>query len=335
MPRWRHLVPWIACVAVAAISSWALQQPPPAAPWLAVTAPGEATAGAPFVVRVRLRARLLLSTTPELRLGVDLHGSTLQHESRGWLGSAPPQGIAGAEAELTFAVPVPLATEPGFAHAVIYASPTGAWQDRVAVANSVDVPLRDPHANTTAPTHRKLHVYDPGSLAPIARRDQAPVRSVLALGWLAVAIAWWRRRSRHPATRRIATVLCGTAAAAATWELLPLERWLGRGARDVTFAWHWYERRVGYQHAFTVAVLVAAAALVMWAWRSSTDLAQRLAVTGITLHGTVTLASFLSLHAVDAMLAVPLGPVPVLQAVQLAALSVALLGVFRGRRDPA
>jgi len=127
---------------------------------------------------------------------------------------------------------------------------------------------------------------------------------------------------------RAASVLAALALAASVGHIFSAGSALAGAVRSFVIAHGWYELRYGYQQILTLAALFAAGALVIMAWKRMRTVPLRLGIAGLGLYAAVTLAALVSMHEMDALLAVPLLSVPLLQVVQLSAVALALLGAL-------
>lgn len=318
----RTVLPWLSLAMACGLTWWVLHRPPPAAKWLEAEAPPAAAAGEAFPARLRI-VRLPPGIPPDpLQVSVHLHARSLWG---GWhyVAEAKPQPMVAGR-WLRFDVPVPPDVDLYRAFVLVFLSPDGQWDNRVYYMRSRIFRVH-PAALGTPKQMKPLVFLDRGPVYPPPRVDSAAARFAIALGWLACALAWWRRmRPLH----RAASVLAALALAASVGHIFSAGSALAGAVRSFVIAHGWYELRYGYQQILTLAALFAAGALVIMAWKRMRTVPLRLGIAGLGLYAAVTLAALVSMHEMDALLAVPLLSVPLLQVVQLSAVALALLGAL-------
>lgn len=329
------LVP--ALLVLAATAWFTLLRPRAPATLLRVEAPPYAVVGQRLPIRVRLNA-----PEPGTRLGVDLHWATAHREPRGFLSHSPAQRVEGQESTYTFELPASAQDGIGYVYAIVFLSPSGRWEDRIATATSVPIPVRT--AGVLA-GFEPIAVYDLTiAAAPLAAAVPALRRSIAGL-WLLSSIGfWWRRRRAAGSRGEVADAgrsraggLALACLAAAVWEVSNVAAWLGRHARSAALEHHLYFERSGPQQGLTLALLVAAVAGILWTLRRSPARTTDLAAAVLWLYAGISLASLLSFHQTDRLLASAVFTVPVVQVakltIALATLALALAPALRDARS--
>ncbi len=328
MTSWRSLVPLLMLGVLGVLLWLGLNRPPPRATWLTLEVARMAIMGKPYRIRVTLPQAVPAPADGELKLVVDVRWRNARYQDRGGLATTDARVIAPTGQPMDFAVPIP--AQPGLATISfnIYLTPTGRWVDRVRSAQAGDIrvlPTGSTGADIRLVELRPTPIVnDPGGVP----EEPLPARFAIAGSWILFSILWgrWRGNDRGGRSLVIAT------AAAAAWELLPFEAWLGLHARAFAVAHGWYELRGPLQKVLTVAIVLGAAALVTAFWRHTRDRALRLAGCGFLAYVALTIVSFLSQHAVDAWLGLRLLDATVLQLLQLTAVFVAIAGAAVTRR---
>ena len=319
------------------LCTWFVFRPSqPQAAWITVEAQRTATIGQPLLLRVTTNSK-----TPEGILAVDLHWSNARREYRGVLSGATSQRVKAGKTTLTYYLPVPPRKDMAFVRAIIYTGPTRRWDTRTAAATSepiwiVSTKERSPQDDEL----RRLAVYDQKPSPSAIRQDSPTIQAAIAILWMAGMALWWRRGASSPEpgsnglkstawfSDRSAALACLVAA---TWEALPIEERLGQWARAYAVDHGWYGDRAAYQLVFTCVIVMGAAGLSAIAWIRNRDWAHRFTWLGLGAYSGLTLASLLSLHQVDALLAKTVLSLSALQCGQLAAASIAILGCWLAR----
>jgi hypothetical protein len=318
----RKSLPWFALLAACVLAWWALHRPPPAATWLEAAAPAAAGTGQPFPARIRILRRPPGIPHGPLVVSVHLHGRSVWG-AWNYVIEAESQPMALGR-WLYFDVPVPADADLYKAFLLVFLSPSGEWADRVYYMRSRIFRVH-PGELGTPEGMQPLKFFDRGPVNPAARVDSEPARLAISVGWLACALAWWRRM--RPAYRA-ASLLAALALAASVSEILSAGSALAGAVRSLVIAHGWYALRYGYQQILTFAILFLGGALVILGWQRIRATPLRLGVAGLGLYAAVTLAALVSMHEMDAVLSTPLLSVPLLQILQLAAVSLALLGAL-------
>jgi len=308
----------------------------PQAEWLTVEAQRTVTIGQPLVLRVTTNA-----TTPAGILAVDLHWSNARRESRGMLSGATSQRVNPGKTTLTYYLPVPPRKDMAYVRAIIYTGPTRRWDTRTAAATSdpiwiVSTKERSPQDDEL----RRLAVYDQKPSPSAIRQDSPTVQAVIAILWMVGVVRWWQRGtgflkpgSHDPKSStwfsdRSAALACLVAA---TWEALPIEERFGQWARAYAVDHGWYGDRAPYQLVLTCAIVMGAAGLSAIAWIRNRDWSHRFTWLGLGAYAGLTLASLLSLHQVDTLLAKTVLTLSALQCGQVSAAAIAIVGCSLAR----
>jgi hypothetical protein len=332
------LLSLIAIVGIAAGIWHLLQQRPPAATWLRVTAPRQADAGTDYPIQVVVESAEIPTASSPLQLCVDLHGYTRRHEWRNCISSGTPQPLARDGAVQEFKLAVPHRPDLRYVAIVAYLSPTGQWNDHQTVASSLEIWYRPEPTGATLTAMPLIAMYPHVPGAPIERHDVLTASIVIALGWIfCTATAWRVNRLQAMPTARRHRLLPIAATLAALWEFLPLERLLGYLARSIVVGLHLYNMRMGFQRIATTIVATVAIAIVIRALLRAENPGLRLQIVGLTVYAGVTAAGFLSLHLVDAVFAREFASMPVMQWVQLVGMLLAASGAalnLRAARVP-
>jgi len=327
-----RLLPWFTILGVSGIAWWGVQQPEQAATWIQVDAPEQAVVSEDFPVRIRLAPDQFSWAEQPMLLGVHLHGLTSRRRWRGFVSAASPQTIETRDAVFQFNPVIPEDKTSGFVFLLAYVSPTGRWEDRVAAVASDEIPVLA-EVTREATDQQPLPVFDRISDQPKIRRDAAPIRVVLAFGWLACGWILCRPSTGTLTWGYARRILLLSAVIVGLWELLPVERVFGERARAFATAHDLYDGRRSFQKTLTVAIVFVAGGLTVAALQRIRNNGLRLLLIGLALHVGVTSTSFLSHHRIDAILGINIVSVPLIQFLQLGALILALLGATNVRRQ--
>lgn len=297
------LLPLGLLLLIAAIGSGLLRTER-SATWLHAEAPPHAIAGQTLPIRVTLAM-----PTSKTHLGVDLHWATSRREPRGFLSTSPARPVDRREAIYTFELPVPPRDDLGYVSAILFESSSGRWEDRTRVAQTALIPIRTSGAPGSA---ERIPVYELESEVVASAASSPTLRLAIAVLWLLCAIVLGRRRPYAGAGW-----LAVACAAAAIWELSNAELSLARLARAAALEYRLYYERFWLQEAATIAILVAAAALLGSLFLRSPARRLRLLRAALWLYAAVSLAGLVSLHEADRLLALPVLSVPLAQVAKL------------------
>ena len=279
----------------------------PPASWLRVEAPPHAIASQMLPVRVSVDA------PEDTLLGVDLHWATTRREPRGLLSTRPRQRVDGGESTSTFELPVADPGELGHVSIILFLSPSGRWEDRSAAAATSLIPVR---------TSGVLEPLAPISAYDLAR-EEGPIvtalpllRHTIAVLWVLSGISLWRARVRGTAGWLALACLAATA-----WEVSNVENALAGAVRAAALEHRLYYERFWLQTGVTFAIVAATAAMIAWTLRRSRVGTTALVRAALCLYAGISVASLVSLHGTDRMLAWPIFSVP---SAQIAKLGVAI-----------
>ena len=329
MPSTRKLSLFLALLSCGVGAWFWLNAPGETAAWLKVEGPRIAVVGQPFVLRITTN-----SATPAGVLSADLHWSTTRHENRRFLSQGIAQPVEARGATLIFPVAVPTREDLGYVRAVVYIGPTSRWQERIEAATSEFISVVSVAAAARGGAEsREIAMFDQRPDPAPFRQDSRFAQALIATFWAAAALWWWERRKTPPglgdgdgaATQnwRVPASFCFGAA---VWEALPLEGIIGEWARAFAINHRWYDERVGFQVVITSLIIVAAFGLIAAMWARNRNGASRCVWLGLGCYAGVSLASLVSLHKVDAVLAATIRGISVLQWVQVAAAMLAVGG---------
>jgi hypothetical protein len=281
--------------------------PAPPAAWLRVEAPPTAIAGQTFPVQV------IVDAPEDDWIAIDLHWASTRREPRGFLSEGPRQRVDGRASAYTFELPVAVPDDLGHVSVVIFLSPTGRWDDRTAAATTAFVPVQTrgaPEPLAPLPAYDLVRVE-----GPIAT-PSSWLRHTLGVLWLASGILLWRGRRRG--------ALAGLAVAcllAALWELSNAEGALAAAVRTAAFAHRLYYERSWLQDGITLGIVAATVAGMVWTLAQPSAHRAPFVRAALVLYAGIALASLVSLHATDRLLAWPVASIPF---AQLAKLAIAL-----------
>lgn len=322
MTRLRSLL-LTAAVALLAAVLLALVLRGRAATWMTLDAPGSARPGTMFEATVHLAA-------PEAEAGsfitFDLHGRDRANDPVGYVVGGQPQRIEPDKQAYSFSLPIPDSDDLKSVHAVIYLSRTAQWRSRYRVGRSI--PLAVVRSSETIGAG-DLRTYDATDEPPIEVPHPPLHRGLVAAGWLVCALLAWRRRAlagSHGSPRWLPLVFVLFAALEASDVLGQI----AEAARIVARARGWYDERRGLQLLATFAIVCGMAALATLAVRRSRARTSAAILLGSALFLTIEAAGTLSLHELDRVLAMPLGPVVVDTAVRGLAAALVLGGLLSG-----
>jgi hypothetical protein len=315
-PRRIYLV--VALAAVGAITWFGLHRPPEPATWCTLEASPQAVVGQQFTVRVRL-----LEPISDNRLAVDLHWASSPSEHRRVL-LASPAGIKPDSAGIVdVAFALPTRSDLHFVQPVLYLAPDGRWRDRVRAASTALIPVQQV---TESPVNENatlvpVHAMEVGGPPQPTPDEPWIVRGTLALLGVLGAVACWHRR-RHPGAKPL---LAGCVAAV-IWELTSVERALGFALRMLALEYHVYWGRGPIQLVLTTLITMATTAAAARTLMRPQSPGWRVAWLGFWSYAGLSLASFLSLHEVDALLGTQLMGLTLGQLAQFVALAATGIG---------
>ena len=315
-----RVIPAIAVALVAAVAFLVFRSEPEAA-WLRVDAPSVIVAGEPFIATVTL-----LEPADGAFLELDLHGETARRKPLRVVAPGAAQVVAGGQRSFDFTLVLRERADVARVHAIVYLSRSGRWSDafRVARSDSLDVVRGAPRAADLVA--RPLRVRDQKDSPTIQIVDPAILRAVVAALWLAAAGLAAFAASRRPtpgSTAGVFVVLCLVLAA---WEALAAGTWMADQVRALARAAGVYEQRRIVQQVTTVALVGVVGLLAAVGVRRASRPLPALALAGMALYGTVSLAEMFSLHEVDQLLAAPIGAWPLAGVLRLAGAGAAVAG---------
>lgn len=316
-------------IALSGATVWWLSRPPPAAAWLEVTAPRAYDPDRPYVVRVRIADARFNTAAESIAVAVHLHGLDRYREGLGFLATAGSQPLPPDQAQLDFAFAPISRPEAQFVFLLVFISPTGRWDDRIAASSSELISIRS--SPERAGQTENIAMYDRADSSRSRAADSRFVQVALAIGFLLgftlITITSARGRSGSPVPLRLISLWLLLAAA---WELLPVGSAFAEQVRTFANEQHWYPWRHGLQRIVTAGI-IAATATILWLMASRVrPRHQSIILCGLTAYSAVAAARFVSLHGVDSLLHQPIAGIPIGQILKLAA----LLLVFGGAVMP-
>jgi hypothetical protein len=320
----------IVLVVVAAAMWWVLDRSEPRATWLRVEAPRRAVAGQSLPMRVHL-APLAEPT----RVCADLHWGTARDRTMGYLAGGGSKAVGKKGGTFDFEILVRPANELRFVTGIIFLSRTGSWGDHTLVAATEVIPVSSNTVDEVEMRLESLRLLPPGDSSTGPRRPAAFPRFLIALLFLAAAVAAWRisQTSEGPAPelgRRWWQIFAVLLALACLWELSGLEGWLGAHARAMARAGDLYYPRAALQKIVISGVIAATVVFLIFLWRARSSRRLLLAVFGLYLG--ITAVNLVSLHAIDRIADLSWHGVSLLQALKLACAAMTLQGIRRARR---
>lgn len=320
MPALRtRVVATIVATFVAAVAVFVFRGEPDAT-WLRLDAPAAVVAGEPFVVTVTL-----LEPAGGAFLGVDLHATGASGAPVRVVAAGQAQAVAGTQRTFRFALVLRDApTDVARVHAIVFLSRSAQWQDafRVARSDALAVVGSSPRAGDGVA--RPLRVHDPEDAAAIGIATEPLVRAAISALWLGAAIVsvrTWRRWTPGASAAGFVAVCVALAA----WEALAAGPWLSDHARPLARAAGLYEGRRIAQQLATIALAGGIGVLALVALRRAQWL-PGLALAGIALYAVVAMAHVFSLHEIDRLLAIGIGPWPLADLLRLAGAGAAVVG---------
>ncbi len=313
-----------------ALAVGSLRQPARAT-WLVVEAPAHGQIDHVLPIRVTVRTQL---TGGFLRL--DLHWKDTHRESRGFLSLSPPQAIQEVGHAYSFDMPLPNRPHLGSVHGVIWAGETDNWDDRAWSVTTESIPVFP--GEQRLGSWRVLQVFEP------ERPSFVPSVST-AFGWL-VGCFWigsgliWVRRPWAPAVRlesrserligRTIALLC---LGAAVWECGQFDFRIAHAARAISVAHDSYQRRHFAQTLVTFILSVGLLCLLIASIRSEVLRGQATTLFGLTSLVGIAGGTAISLHGVDLLANVVLGPVPIVHWLKLCTAALTCCEAVRQARS--
>lgn len=283
--------------------------------WLQVEAPRHAVPERSLPLRVTLH-----SPPRDGWLIVDLHGLSARREPLGFLVHAGSQRTDREIWTYEFDTPVVAKAELGYVLAIVYLSPSGHWQDRIATAATEPIPIR---RSGEAGELQPVPTYDPQPWIVPEQDPSLALRASIGVLWLLSGILVWRTGSQG---------LALACVAAGLWELSGMEARLLGVARSLAREHRLYYERHALQELVTFAVLLGAAAFAAWRLRSMRARGSDALKAALGLYAVLSLASLSSWHEADRLLAAPVLSIPLVQLAQLATALVALVLARRTQR---
>lgn len=331
-PTRRPLVALLLTGACAILVVLGLGRLPDQPTWLSLTLPARAVLHSNFTAQITLRK-------PHTGfVGFELLWHDRQRAYQGRLPAPPVQRVHPGQADYEFTIPVTPVPGLRFVSGLVFLSPTGLWEDRTAVAvtgyyqplttptdtNGVPWPRRTTHAHFP----RSPEFYPPPSRT--ARTLTAALFMAAAASMALVLVTTRRHRSRsasgEPAGGVVLLIVIQLACGA--WEQLEIGERLANRVREAMQVHGVYKERHTAQQPLTGLALAAGSAC-MWALlRSRMPGTLRTTAAGCAAYGAIAVLSAISLHAVDVLSLVRLGPFPAVQALELGAAATALLGTL-------
>lgn len=304
---------------VAAGTWWLLTLPKPPADWLRVEAPSRIAPGETVTLRVTP-----LGLESGLFLNLDLHGTTDQHRLLRVVGHGRPQQMGATGQTLEFRIAVSTRPDLADVHAIIYASPSGGWTDRVRVAKSEPIPIKV--AGTSNGQLHPLRTHEHTPDPEVARVELYSLRWLLVMLWLigAGALAARLRNSVPGVKRGGALALIAACLAIVLSEIFRFETVASELARQFARQYGFYDGRLLPQQIAIVVTIIVVTSLAFFVLLKARN---RRLVLGLLAHAAIATAAILSPHETDRLLYTTIGGTPVEQLAKLAAVSLSLWGL--------
>ena len=318
----------IALVLVA--GGWMIRSKPPSS-WVSVETDGDAFAGRPLRIRVKVPP----PRAAEQMLVVDLHWVDRRREPQGYLSGSAPSSVPAKGGSLEFRVPVPSDERLGYVFAVIYAGPTGLWRDRVRSAYTDPVAVYPPPRPSLVPDlWLRWNAHDPVLTEESPRAPSRLAQWLGALTWLVAATLCLRQRHARKDTcapveqRPRILVFCAIGCvAAACWELASADVLVSETARQLAARTHLYHERETPQMVATVAVLGGASLLVLRVVEHArAPRGIRWMLLGLAMFSALSAVAAISHHVIDRIAYAVWWGVPAMQWMKIASGGLALAG---------
>ncbi len=315
---------WILLAAVAvscALLFWnAVREPYPQASWIAVESPRFAVANGTLPMRVTL--------APSAQSGwleTELNGSDSRQRPHGTLSSLPAQWVGTNGGTFLLEFPIPARTNLARVNAQLYLTPTHRWSDRVWNVETSDLRVCDPPS--AADDHWKpLHTFAPVEDPEIRPKETSWARWLTAAIW--VVFAWRAACIPTSAFGRFSAVLAALGIAFALLECTGADLALAGALRSFARGHQLYEERRIFQQAAIVAGVCIVAAGTSWFIRQLREHHRAPILTAMGLFVLFSLATVFSLHETDRVLALQLGPLPLVQWMKLLGAAGASLAIL-------
>jgi hypothetical protein len=321
----KRMGPWLAAVAcaLAAVLAFSLIMLAPRRElWLRVRAPSAASLGRPYVLSLRL-------STPVSGtfLHADIHGRTRDGRDMGFIAQAPVQSVREGIHDYEFHIMVPQDGELAAVIGIIYLSASGTWDTRLSQTR-LD-PARIQATADPLPAPRPQVPHSVSEAAPRVRADYGPLRGFQCLVWLAASLASFFSKGRKGKRAMGAGAACACAAA---WTVLRPDLAISAALRAALAASGGYSARHPSQTLAALAVIALWAGFLAYSAILGAGKAEagagslfRIGYSGFV---GVQALRIVSIHELDAFLAVPLGAIQLGQAAEAFAAALALSGAL-------
>lgn len=334
MSRLRFVALSLAVASLVAFAWFGVLRPQLTATWIRVDVPRHAIVGRGFPVRVTLDVPM-----ESVLLVVDLHALGSRDTARGFLAGSAPQRVDSRQESYSFELPVAARNDLDQVQVILYLSPSGLWEDRIAAATTGPIPVQtggalEPMAGTPVYEVRRESVR--GAI------PSPTLRVSIALLWLLSTTVLWRRGAR-PGRDRLERVasrgvrlrwLAAACLLAALWELSSLETFIPQIARVAAAERDLYAERFWAQRWITLAFLAGVLAWFAFALRASPLHWTNGVAAALGLYAGIALSSLVSLHEIDRLLSVAILSIPSAQIAKLVvAIAVLVLTCRRTRLE--
>jgi hypothetical protein len=288
--------------------------------WLEAEIPPLAARGRAFAIVVRLKGR-----PRGAFLQADLHGMDSSRRNLGFVAATAPAILSPGRTEYRFEPAIPPGDDLASVQAIIYLSRYGTWESRGPTARLNPVPIA-----SVPPSDDELHPR-PAPAYPVSdrfeppRNDSFPVQILAALAWAACALMSLRR---SPDTRSAA--MAAACLAACLWELLMPETAVSDLFRRASKSEGLYFVRRGPQVLISLAVIAAAlggSCLLLIRSFKAGRAARGFARLGLNAYAGLALLRIISVHAIDALLSVPVVGIQAGQAARICCAVLCAVGL--------
>lgn len=306
------------------VMGWTVMRAPyPPAGWVSVEAPREVSVNQPLRLRVTLTP-----PTPEGMLVVTLHGFIQRREPIGYLSGGTPQ-LTGTNGGV-FPVEITVPDRPGLkqVQVILYVGPTAHWSDRQMAAKTVEIPVVRRTVEGRATNLSPVLTFEAKSDPTIDPQEVPWVRTLTGLLWGVVALLLGFRGIPSNATSAksswsSALALACLMAAIVEWSRINLT--LADAVRTWAVGHRLYWDRRWLQQGATLMALIGSATATVLALVRLKSLRRGLLLFSLVGFALISLAEAFSLHEIDRLLALKVGPLPLIQITKLALVLMAMV----------
>lgn len=318
-------------------AGWSMARSRPPSQWVTAEGWRQPIAGH----ALRFRVHVLSPADDDELLVVDLHWLGRHREPRGYLSGSAPQLLRRGMRAVEVQVPVPYRDELGYVFAVIYAGPSGSWQDRVRAAVSDAVPVRSEPDVPAESAMVRWTVHDDERIEAAPRSSSSVVRWITALVWFGAAVScvWNGKRPatvRAPRDVRWFLDCAGACILAACWQLAAGDELTATVVRTLALHVSLYHEREAFQIAATlVALVIGSIVLVRIAETDEKPHGDRLLLLGLATFVVASVVDAISHHAIDRLAGALWLGLPAIAWIKIGAGGIAITGGASARRRAA